>query len=155
VGGLGKSPRGVCGCLPEILKNLINYVKTTRMDGRLLSQEPAVRYKIAELATEIELLRLLGHKMAWAQDAGGDVLGVAAVESLVRDTLAVKFPNLAVCILGPCGQLQSGSKHAPLGGLLEEMYRLNTFSLFGLVGPLTRKNFIANHCLDLPHYHGY
>lgn len=139
----------------EILKELIDFVKTTRMDGRLLSQEPSVRRKIAEIAAGIEIIRLLGYKMAWAQDEGGDVLGAAAVESLVRDSLAVKFPNLALCILGPYGQLQNGSKYAVLNGMLEEMYRLNAFSLFGLIGPLTRKNFIAHHLLDLPQYHGY
>ena len=125
------------------------------MDGRLLSQEPSVRRKIAEIATEIEIIYLLAYKMAWAQDKGSDALGVAAIESIIRDNLAVKFPNLALCIFGPYGQLQSGSKHAVLGGMLEEMYRLNAFCLFGLVGPLTRKNFIANHLLDLPQYHGY
>jgi hypothetical protein len=93
--------------------------------------------------------------MAWAQDKGGDALGAAAVESIIRDNLSVKFPNLALCILGPYGQLQKGSKYAVLQGALEEMYRLNAFSLFGLVGPLTRKNFIANHLLGLPQYHGY
>lgn len=150
-----RAPGVFCVIFKEILKHLINFVKTTRMDGRLLSQYPAVRRMIAEIATEIEIVRLLGHKMAWAQDTGGDALGAAAIESLIRDELAVKFPNLALCILGPYGQLQSGSKHAVLGGMLEEMYRLNTFCLFGLVGPLTRKNFISNHILDLPQYHGY
>jgi hypothetical protein len=139
----------------KILKSLIDYIKTTEMDGRLLSHDPAVRRKIAEIATDIEIIRMMGYKMTWAQYTGGDALGIAAVESLIRDNLAVKFPNLALCILGPYGQLQSGSKHAVLGGMLEEMYRLNAFSLFGLVGPLTRKNFIANHCLGLPRYHGY
>jgi alkylation response protein AidB-like acyl-CoA dehydrogenase len=139
----------------EILGSLIDYVRTTEMDGRLLSQDPGVRRKIAEIATEIEIVRLLGHKMAWAQDEGGDALGAAAIESIIRDSLSVKFPNLALGILGPCGQLQSGSKHSVLGGVLEEMYRLNTFGLFGLIGPLPRKNFIANHLLDLPRYHGY
>jgi alkylation response protein AidB-like acyl-CoA dehydrogenase len=139
----------------EILRSLINYIKTTEMDGRLLSQDPPVRRKIAEIATEIEIVHLLGYKMACTQDEGGDVLGATAIESIIRDNLAVKFPNLALCILGPYGQLQSGSKHAVLGGVLEEMYRLNTFNLFGLIGPLTRKNFIANHLLDLPQYHGY
>jgi alkylation response protein AidB-like acyl-CoA dehydrogenase len=125
------------------------------MDGRLLSQEPSVRRKIAEIATEIEVVRLLGYKMAWAQDEGGDVLGAAAVESLLRDSLMVKLPNLALSILGPYGQLQGDSKHAVLGGVLEEMYRLNAFCLFCLIGPLTRKNFIANHVLGLPQCHGY
>jgi alkylation response protein AidB-like acyl-CoA dehydrogenase len=139
----------------QLLGNLIEYLKTTEMDGRLLSQDPMVRRKIAEIATEIEVLRLLGYKMAWALDNGDDALGATAIESIVRDNLAVKFPNLALCIIGPYGQLQSGSKHAVLGGDLEELYRLNAFSLFGLVGPLTRKNFIANHLLDMPQYHGY
>jgi 3-oxocholest-4-en-26-oyl-CoA dehydrogenase alpha subunit len=139
----------------EILKHLINYVKTTEMDGQLLSQDLLVRRKIAEIATEIELIRLLGYKMAWAQDEGSDVLGAAAIESYVRDTLSVKFPNLALSILGPYGQLQGGSKYSVMGGVLEEMYRLNAFSLFGLIGPLTRKNFIANHLLGLPQYHGF
>ena len=141
--------------LRDVLRSLIDYVKTTEMDGRLLSQEPSVRRKIAEIAAEIEILHLLDYKMAWAQDEGGDVLGVTAMQSIIRDSLSVKLPNLALSILGPYGQLQGGSKHAVLGGALEEMYRLNSFRLFGLVGPLTRKNFIANHLLDLPQYHGY
>ena len=141
--------------LRDVLRSLTNYVKTTEMDGRLLSQEPSVRRKIAEIAAEIEILHLLDYKMAWAQDEGGDVLGVTAMQSIIRDSLSVKLPNLALSILGPYGQLQGGSKHAVLGGALEEMYRLNSFRLFGLVGPLTRKNFIANHLLDLPQYHGY
>ena len=125
------------------------------MDGRLLSEDPSVRRKIAEIATDIEIVHLLSHKIAWALDEGGDVLGIAAMESNLNDSLGVKLPNLALSILGPYGQLQSGSKHAVLGGMLEEMYRMTAFRLFGLVGPLTRKNFIANHCLDLPQYHGY
>jgi alkylation response protein AidB-like acyl-CoA dehydrogenase len=139
----------------EVLRSLIDYIKTTEMDGRLLSQEPSVRRKIAEIAAEIEVLHLLDYKMAWAQDEGGDVLGVTAMQSIIRDNLSVKLPNLALSILGPYGQLQGGSKHAVLGGMLEEMYRLNSFRLFGLIGPLTRKNFIANHLLGLPQYHGY
>jgi alkylation response protein AidB-like acyl-CoA dehydrogenase len=139
----------------EVLRSLIDYIQTTEMDGRLLSQESSVRRKIAEIATEIEVLHLLDYKMAWAQDEGGDVLGVTAMQSIVRDSLSIKLPNLALSILGPYGQLQNGSKYAVLEGVLEEMYRLNSFRLFGLVGPLTRKNFIANHLLDLPEYHGY
>jgi 3-oxocholest-4-en-26-oyl-CoA dehydrogenase alpha subunit len=150
-----RAPGVFASIFAEVLKQLINYVKTTRLDGRLLSQDPSVRRKIAELAVEIEIVRLLSHKMARKQDQGGDVLGAAALESLIRDNLAVKFPDLALAILGPYGQLQNGSKHALLGGMLEEMYRLNAFCLFGLVGPLTRKNFIAEHMLDLPQYHGY
>ena len=141
--------------LRDALRSLIDYVKTTEMDGRLLSQEPSVRRKIADIAAEIEILHLLDYKMAWAQDEDGDVLGVTAIQSVIRDSLSVKLPNLALSILGPYGQLQGGSKHAVLGGVLEEMYRLNSFRLFGMVGPLTRKNFIANHLLDLPQYHGY
>jgi alkylation response protein AidB-like acyl-CoA dehydrogenase len=139
----------------EVLKDLIDYVKVTEVDRRLLSQEPSVRRKIAEIATGIEILHLMDYKMAWAQDEGGDVLGVTAIQSIIRDSLSVKLPNLALSILGPYGQLQSGSKHAVMGGVLEEMYRMMAFRLFGLVGQLTRRNFIANHLLDLPHCHGY
>jgi 3-oxocholest-4-en-26-oyl-CoA dehydrogenase alpha subunit len=150
-----RGPVVIAVIFSEILKHLINFVKTTRMDGRLLSEETSVRQKIAEIATEIETIRLLSYKMAWAQDENADALSVAVMESLIRDSLLIKFPNLALCIFGPYGQLQSGSKQAVLGGMLEEMYRMNAFALFGLVGPLTRKNFIANHSLDLPQYHGY
>jgi alkylation response protein AidB-like acyl-CoA dehydrogenase len=125
------------------------------MDGRLLSQDPSVRRKIAEIATEIEILHLLDYKMAWAQDEGGDVLGVTAIQSIIRDNLSIKLPNIALSIFGPYGQLQSGSKHVVLGGALEEMYRMTAFHLFGLVGSLNRKNFVANHLLDLPRSHGY
>lgn len=150
-----RAPGTTVAVFKKVLGSLIDYTKTAEMDGRLLSQEPTIRRKIAEIATEIELVRLLGYKMAWAQDEGGDVLGAAAIESNIRDGLSVKLPDLALRILGPYGQLQNGSKHAVLGGVLEEMYRLNSFRLFGMVGPLTRKNYIANRMLDLPQSHGY
>ncbi len=150
-----RSPGVSVSIFREVLKHLIDYIKTTGMDGQLLSQEPSVRRKIAEIATEIEILHLLDYKIAWAHDTGGDVLGVTAIQSIVRDSLSVKLPNLALNILSPYGQLQSGSKHAVLGGMLEEMYRMMAFRLFGVVGPLNRKNFIANRLLDLPQCHGY
>ena len=150
-----RSPGVSVSLLRGVFKHLIDYVKTTEMDGRLLSQEPSVRRKMAEIATGIEVLHVLDYKIAWAQDNGGDVLGATAIQSIVRDILSVKVPDLALSILGPCGQLQSGSKHAALGGMLEEMYRMMAFRLFGLLGSLTRKNFIARHLLNLPHYHGY
>ena len=139
----------------EVLGALIDYVKTTKMNGKLLSQEPSVRRNIAEMAADIEIAYLMDHKMGWAEEEDEDVLGVTAIQSVIRDNLSTKIPNLALSILGPYGQLQSESKHAVLGGMLEEMYRMMAFRLFGLVGSLNRKNFIANHCLDLPGYHGY
>jgi alkylation response protein AidB-like acyl-CoA dehydrogenase len=150
-----RSPGVSVSIFREMLKGLIEYIKKTEMDGQLLSQEPLVRQKIAEIATEIEILHLMDYKIGWAHDTGGDILGVTAIQSIVRDSLSVKLPNLALTILGPYGQLQSGSKHAVLGGMLEEMYRMMAFRLFGVIGPLTRKNFIANHLLGLPHSHGY
>jgi alkylation response protein AidB-like acyl-CoA dehydrogenase len=154
-GDWDRAPGDIIPIYREALRNLIDYVKKNEMDGRLLSEEPSVRRKIAEIATEIEILRLLNYKIAWAHDEGGDVLGATAMQSIIRDGVSIKLPNFALSILGPYGQLQSGSKHAVLDGVLEEMYRLNSFRLFGLIGTLIRKNFIANRLMDLPQSHGY
>ena len=135
------------------LKTLIKYAKETNRNGKPLSKDPLVRQKLAQLAIDIEAMRLLNYRVAWAEDQEGenlDVIGYGAISSVFLNQLTVKFANTALQILGMGGQLEPGSKHAPLAGAMEKMYLTNLMRLFSSGGVLTGKNFIASHILDLP-----
>lgn len=150
-----KAPGLYVATLRRAFDALVQYVKETKSNGSFLSQEPSVRQKLAELATELEVLRLLGYKQVWAQGKGLDILKATAIQSIFKDRLMVKLPHIATQILGLYGQVHGESKHAVLKGMMGQMYRDTALYLFANCGELTRKNFIASHVLGLPESHGY
>src|ERR1043166_3813543 len=56
---------------PRLFPQLVETGRTMQRDGRALAEDPAVRRKLARLATEIEVARWLAIHNAWAIDQGG------------------------------------------------------------------------------------
>ena len=72
------------------LEELIEYVKTTRRNGKYLSEDPLVRQKIAKLYTDMEAGRAHSYKIAWMQEKGNLIFSPAAAsESKVFSLRAV------------------------------------------------------------------
>jgi len=138
------------GTFRRVLEDLIKYVKETKRDGKPLNEDPLVRQKIAQLAIEVESLRLLTYRLAWAEDKKLDVLGCGAIFNAFVNELAVTFPNRVMQILGLGAQLERGEKYAPFDGSIEDMYLRNFMRLFSSGGILGAKNFIATHNLGMP-----
>jgi alkylation response protein AidB-like acyl-CoA dehydrogenase len=101
------------------LQTIVDYAKSTKRDGKLLSENPVIRQKLAKLHTDIEAGIALGNKILYLQEIGG--LAVEATlpsESKVYSTeLAQRMANVATEIMGLYGQLYR-SEWAPLGGML-------------------------------------
>ena len=55
----------------RIFEQVIDYAKTHKRGGQLLSQDAVIRYKLAELFSELEAQETIAVRVAWLQDMGG------------------------------------------------------------------------------------
>lgn len=141
-----RQPGYYYGLLAGVLDELMQYVKDTPS----LRKNPSVRQKLSELAIRMNILRLLTYRFAWAESKGIDTERAASIGKYFRDAIEKQVPNIGMEILGLYGQLRKGSKHAPLGGLLEVLCRSNVYHSFAGAGALLLGNFIATKVLGLP-----
>ncbi|TET17574.1 MAG: acyl-CoA dehydrogenase, partial [Dehalococcoidia bacterium] len=99
--------------------------KDTKRNGVPLAQDPLIRHKLAELAIEIQVCRMLAYRTAWVQATGQDVTSVGAMIKLFGSEMMQRVSNTGLQILGLHGQLEPGSKLPRLGGLVERDYLWN------------------------------
>ncbi|MFC1823403.1 acyl-CoA dehydrogenase family protein [Thermodesulfobacteriota bacterium] len=135
------------------LEEIVRYVKTTRRDGVLLSENPVVRQKIAHLYSDLELGRALCYKIAWLQETGGMRLAAsAASESKVFGSeLIQRLANFATEIMGFYGELGE-CERAPVYGSFMDLYQMCLgYNLAGGTSEIQR-NLIAWVGLGLPRF---
>ena len=136
--------------LEVMLAELVKYAKETQRDGRLLAEEPIVRQKLAEIAIEIEVARLLHYRVLLMIDKG--VIGnyEPALMKLFVSEVGQHLTNIGMQILGPFGQLQENSKWVPLKGRIETGYRATVMHTFGAGSSELMRNIIAIRGFGLP-----
>ena len=138
------------GQLDRALEDLMNYCAQTKRDGVSLVKDPLVRQKLAGLATMVELSRVLGHQIVCMLDQGKVPASEGSVLKVFISEVEQKLASVALSIMGLHGQLEPGSKYAPLNGWLEHWFLTNTRrSIAGGTNEIQR-NIIAQHGLGLP-----
>ncbi len=135
------------------LEEMIEYVKTTKRNGKYLSQNPFVRQKIARLYTDLYAGHTLVFKIAWLQEQGGlRMAASAASEAKVFGTeLLQKLADFSTEIMGFYGSL-SESKWAPLGGGMVDAYQLAMGMTVAAGSSEVQRNIIAWTGLGLPRF---
>lgn len=131
-------------------EELVQYAKERRQSGKPLSKNPIIRQKLAELAVELEVGRMLGYRVAWLLGKGVVPYHEASVTKVFTSELEQRLTNVGMQIMGLPGLLREGSKWAPLRGYMEWAYR---FSILGTIGGGTneiQRNIIALVGLGLP-----
>jgi hypothetical protein len=138
------------GDLQRAFELLVEYVKATKRDGEPLSKDVLVRQKLAEISTEIHIARLHALRIARLQDKGIAPSYEASMMKLIWGETWQKLANMGMQIMGPYGQLKSGSKGVRLYGEFERAY-LNTqhYTIFMGTSEIMR-NIIALRGLNLP-----
>jgi alkylation response protein AidB-like acyl-CoA dehydrogenase len=129
---------------------LVQWAKETKRDGKILTDEPLIRDKLADLAIDIDVAYMFFWQTAWMLDRGLVPNIEASVLKLVATQLSHKLANTAVDVMGPYGEIERGSKWAPLKGRICTGY-LDCIS--GLVGAGTseiQRSIIAIRGLGLP-----
>jgi len=131
-------------------EELLEFAKETRCNGQLLSENPRVRHKLAQLALEIEVGRMLGYRVAWLLEKGGVPFYEASIAKVFTSELEGHLTRVGMEIMGLYGQLKEGSKWAPLQGNMERAYQLAFMVAIGGGTSEIQRSIIAVIGLGLP-----
>jgi butyryl-CoA dehydrogenase len=74
--------------------------------GKPISKFQAIQFRLADMATEIELARLMTYKAAWLKDQGRDFRLAAGMAKLYAAEVATRAANHAVQIHGGYGIME-------------------------------------------------
>ena len=130
---------------------LTDYVKETTRDGEALKDDPVTRRRLAELATEAEVARVLGLKFVAASAKGGAPPTCEAAEyKLFTTELSRRLANASMDIGGPGAQLRVKTPEAPMEGRAESTYRYTVIDTIGGGASEIQKNILARRKLGLP-----
>jgi alkylation response protein AidB-like acyl-CoA dehydrogenase len=137
--------------IEQRLEELVEYVKHEEHDGVPLREDPVVRQRIAQLATQCEVARVLGLRFVAASTTKGKPPTVEASEyKLYATQLSQRVANAALDIAGPGAQLRVHTADAPLRGRPEMSYRYSVIDTIGGGASEIQKNIIARRKLGLP-----
>ena len=145
-GGIVRLP-ATLACL---LEELVRYVSETSGAGGLLADDPHVQQRLAEMATEIEVCRLLSYRVADLVDRGMTPAYETSEAFLFGNELLRRFAKTAGEILGPYGQLAKKCKLSPLRGVIQGLYLDTVGTGIGAGSTEIQRNIIALLGLGLP-----
>ncbi len=131
--------------LERDFQEILDYIKKNGNDN-----DPLIRQKLADLAIEIESARLFALRVAWMLDRGKIPNHEAAMLKMVVSEIEQDLVQTAMQIFGPYGQLQKGSRWAPLDGKFEWRYRDSLEALITRGTSEIMRNIIAQRGLGLP-----
>src|SRR5438270_2884293 len=135
----------------ERLGLLVDHVKTGTRDGQPLRDDPVVRSRIAQLATQAEVARALGLRFVAKSAKGGAAPTVEASQyKLFATEFSKRLADASMDLAGPGSQLRVGTEDAPMKGRAESTYRYTVLDTIGGGTSEVQKNIIARRKLGLP-----
>ncbi|MBI2846663.1 MAG: acyl-CoA dehydrogenase family protein [Chloroflexi bacterium] len=138
---------------PQFLQ-LVEYCKSTRVNGQPLSEEPAIRHKLSELYMAFEVGRLLTYRCAWMMDKSIIPNYETAMIKLYHTELQRRMAVAAMEITGHMGTLRQDSyrSHPMLRHRLEveRMYRYCHQPVFAAGTAAVMRTIISMRGFGLP-----
>lgn len=134
----------------RMFDELVEYVRSTRRNGRLLNENPHIRNNLAQIGIELDVGRLLSYRTAWLLERGAIPFAEASMTKILTSELDQCLTNFGVNVLGLHGQLRQGSKWVPLQGRVEQAYRVSILESIGGGTNEIQRSIIALMGLGLP-----
>ncbi len=113
------------------LEDVTLWAQATRRNGSSVIKEPWVVNKLAELSVEAEVLRLFNFQVTWLMSQGENPFVQSSISKAFGSEHFVRVMRSCQEILGPYGQLQIGSKRAPVNGWIERLSQMYLTTTFG------------------------
>jgi alkylation response protein AidB-like acyl-CoA dehydrogenase len=138
--------------IEQRLEELVDWVRQATRDGEPLRHAPHVRRRIAQLATQCEVARVLGLRfLAAARGVESKPPTVEASEyKLFATQLSQRVADAMMDLAAPGSQLRVHTREAPLRGRAEMSYRYSVIDTIGGGASEIQKNIIARRKLGLP-----
>jgi alkylation response protein AidB-like acyl-CoA dehydrogenase len=132
------------------LEVLVDYVKNTRRGGKLLSEDPLVRRKLAEIEMKFAVAKVVALRLAWMQEHKMFALNETAMAKLISTEMVYDLANAGTQIMGFYGGLVADSKYAELKGWIAHMYQESPhYKIAGGTSEIQRQ-IISTRGLGLP-----
>ena len=143
------SSRSGCGPRPHRLKaneliiaDTIQYTRERKAFGRSILDNQVVQFKLAELQTEVELLRSLVYRAAEAILAGEDATRLATMAKLKAGELGRTLPSACLQYFGGMGYMSDtpvsrafrDQRLAAIGGGADEVMLTILTRMMGMAG---------------------
>jgi alkylation response protein AidB-like acyl-CoA dehydrogenase len=131
-------------------EELARYTRETRVNGRRLADDRGVRGRLADLAIEFTAGRMLAYRVASMQARGQIPNTEASMSKMYGSELQQRLAGAGMEIMGLAGQLEPGSRWAPLAGRLEQFYLFASALTVAAGTTEIQKGIIAGRGLGLP-----
>jgi len=138
------------GGFKRTFEELVQYVKETKRNGEVLGKDPLIQNKLAARAIDIEVLYGFYWRTAWMIDKGLVPELEASALKLFATELSRTLANTGMEILGLYGQLDRGSKWAPLRARICAGYLDSISGPIGAGTSEVQRSIIATRGLGLP-----
>jgi len=136
--------------LTRRIEETIEWAKKTKMDGMSIIDQEGVKNRFCEMIADVEVLKLLNYQVSVQLTKGLPVYAEASTVKAYGSDLYQRVNNEIMEIMGPYGQLEQGSKWAPLGGAMPNYFRRDLVLIFGGGAIEVQKNIIAMAGLMMP-----
>jgi hypothetical protein len=142
--------------IKQRLDLVCEHVRNEKVDGQPLPQDPVVRQRVAQLATQAEVARVLGLRVVTASVKAEKVEGAPppTVESSQYKLFATEYSrrlaDASMDLGAPGSQLRVHTETAPMEGRAESTYRYTVIDTIGGGASEIQKNVIARRGLGLP-----
>ncbi|MBM4406451.1 MAG: hypothetical protein FJ039_09790 [Chloroflexi bacterium] len=120
-----------------------------RRDSRKRSLTPQTRARLAQIAVELKVSRLLCYRIAYRQERNLPVSYETAISKLFVSEMTQRLADAAMSLFGLQGQLEEGSPRAPLRGKPQMLYRAQRAITIGGGTSEIMRNVIAKRGLGL------
>ena len=129
------------GMTAAVLEQALQYAKDRAAFGRPIGGFQAIQHPLAEVATELEQIRLITLKAAWLQSNGRDCAGEAAMAKLAATETAVRATDKCMRVLGGFGLVEASP--------MERIFRDTRLGPFSPISNEMVKNFLGER-MGLP-----
>jgi len=133
-----------------VLESLVNFVKETKYDGLLLSQNPIIQHKLAERAVELETLKMFCYEINWKMSQNVVPGYESSRNKVYSDHVAERIATTGTEILGAYSQIDQYSKFAKIRGLVQRLYLMSPGIAIAAGTAEIEKNIIGQFKLGLP-----
>jgi alkylation response protein AidB-like acyl-CoA dehydrogenase len=141
---------GAVAQVQHLFDQLTNYVRSTSVAGKLLSDDPTIRDRIGGLAAEIEVARQLAVRSVAMAEKGAIPVAEAAMCKVYTSELTERLTETAIDILGVNAILDGGAHNVILRGQIVQQL---THAINQVIGGGTneiQRTMIAQRGLGLP-----
>jgi 3-oxocholest-4-en-26-oyl-CoA dehydrogenase alpha subunit len=127
-----------------------DWIRTAERNGKPLKDDPLVRAKVAELATRVEIAKMLTLRVIDVASRGGVPNLEAAMFKLWTTTIGQQVAEAFMELNGAQGTLKRDQSCAPFDGMFEHSWRYTVVDTVGAGTSEVQRNIIARRGLGLP-----